>query len=444
MSSPAAILCTKCGTAAATAVSTCAKCGGRNARVCGGCGHQNSVAKNYCDKCGSSISELGGAVAPPPPATGLGSGADIPKTEVRRAEPKPGAAPGLPAAKGFAAAPGAPQGAPLPAAKGSALPPSAFGSADPWGAVEVPAPPPPPPQPKFLKLRVLINGLAALAGMAAAGAGIWHWYESRKPEVLVPRLAAQYLDALQRRDYDAAYAMFSDAAKKSATAAEFKATRDETQWAWSNLEIKHREPGAILLRYDLNVQGQQSRSDHLLFVQEGDRWVRPYNWTLMRKVEDAFEKGNADLGLLLAQTASAINPRDPMARGYLCEAAYYRKAPQEAVKQCLDALQLAQVYPNNLTLKSVYHLHAILADTYKNALRQPVQALEEYAQMLSFPDISPADQCEILLARSQAFYELGRPGESAADLLRAEQLCVKKADREFIARMRAALQIPEH
>lgn len=440
--SPAAILCTKCATASPAAVSTCPKCGGRNARVCGACGFQNSVAKNYCDKCGTSISELGGAVAPPPPTTGPGSGSDIPQTEIRRVSPPPapGEAPALPQAKGFAAQPGAPQGAPLPAAKQSAQP---YASADPWGAVEEPQPLPEIPKPKFPRLRALINGLAALIGMAACGFVIWNWYESQKPEVKVPRQAAQYLDALQRRDYEAAYAMFSDAARKNATLDEFKASRGSEEWTWANLEIKHQEAGAILLRYDLNVQGQQSRADHVLFVKEGDRWVRPYNWTLMKKVEDAFEKGMPDNGLLLAQVAASVNPRDPMARGYLCEAAYYRKAPQETVKQCLDALRLAQIYPSNLSLKSIYHLHAILADTFKNALRDPAAALDQYAQMLAFPDISPADQCEILLARSQAYYDLGRPGESAADLDRAEQLCVKKPDFEFIARLRNALRVPE-
>lgn len=439
MSAPAAILCTKCGANSATAVSTCGKCGGRNARVCGACNFQNSVAKNYCDKCGTSISELGGSVAPPAPA-GEAS-ADIPQTAIRKVSPQgTGGGPALPQAKGFAAEPGAPQSAPLPAA-GRAVP-DPYASADPWSAVEPPPAPVAPPKPRWTKLRALINGIAALAGMAAAGAGIWHWYESRKPEVLVPRLAATYLDALKARNFEAAYAMFSDAARKNASLEEFKASRADVEWSWGNLEIKHIEPAAILLRYDLNVQGSQSRVDHLLFVKENDKWVRPYNWTLMKKVEEAFDKGNADLGLLLAQTAAMVNPRDPMARGYLCEAAYYRKAPDNAVKQCLDALQLSQTYPSNLSLKSIYHLHAILADTYKNALKQPAAALDQYAQMLSFPDISPADQCEILLARSEAYYGLGRPGEAAADLDRAEQLCVKKQDQEFISRLREVMRVP--
>jgi tetratricopeptide (TPR) repeat protein len=171
--------------------------------------------------------------------------------------------------------------------------------------------------------------------------------------------------------------------------------------------------------------------------------VRPYNWTLMRQVEEAFDKGDADKGMLLAQSAAAINPRDPMAWGYLCEAAYYRKLPADTEVRCVRALELARTYPSNLSLKSLYHLHAILADTYYHALRSPDRALEQYAEMLGFPGISPADQCQILLARSQAYVSISRPGEALADLERGSQLCVSPADRAFIQRMRDSLHAPD-
>ncbi|MDE2510644.1 MAG: hypothetical protein KGL74_05935, partial [Elusimicrobia bacterium] len=173
------------------------------------------------------------------------------------------------------------------------------------------------------------------------------------------------------------------------------------------------------------------------------RWTRPYNWTLMRDVEAAFEKGDADKGLILAQTAATVNPRDPMAWGYLCEAAYYRKSPQDAELRCLKALELARTYPSNLTMKSLYHLHAILADTYHHALRKPDLALEQYAEMLSFPEISPADQCSILLARSQAYVDISRPGEALADVERGSQLCTEPRDLAFIQRMRETLRAPD-
>ncbi|MFI5345383.1 MAG: hypothetical protein ACHQ51_03310 [Elusimicrobiota bacterium] len=426
----AQILCTKCGAASAEPRLECGKCGGRNARVCGACGNQNSIAKNFCDKCGKSIASLG-QIAPPPRTLLPGApSADIPATAVRRL-PTPGAA---------ASGPG-----PLPFA-GQA--PGVGPMEDLWSApkpvAQAPVEPAPlPPSP----WRRTLNALAALAGVAAAAYAIWFWRESRKPEILVPKLAAAYLESLRTRDYARAYAQFSDEARRNCTEAEFRASRDETAWTWSGLRIEHMEPGAVLLSYDLKAEGSSPRQDHLLFTLDaspnGARWARPYNWTLMRQVEDAFEKGNADKGLILAQTAATVNPRDPMAWGYLCEAAYYRKSPQDAELRCLKALELARTYPSNLTLKSLYHLHAILADTYHHALIKPDRALEQYAEMLSFPEISPADQCSILLARSQAYVDISRPGEALADVERGAQLCTDPQDLAFIQKMRETLRAPD-
>jgi hypothetical protein len=279
--------------------------------------------------------------------------------------------------------------------------------------------------------------------VTAVAYGVWTYVETRKPEVYVPKLAAKYLEALRTGDYPRAYDMFSDAAKRSATLDEFRSSRDATAWTWSGLRIEYREPGAILLGYDLKADGAPPRRDHVLFTLDGERWVRPYNWTLMRQVEDAFDKGDAEKGLILAQTAATINPRDPMAWGYLCEAAYYRKLPADAELRCARALDLARTYPSNLSLKSLYHLHAILADTYDHALASPGRALDQYAEMLAFPAISPADQCQILLARSQAYAAMSRPGEALADLERGAQLCADPADQAFILKMRDNLHAPD-
>jgi len=430
----AQILCTKCGNASAEPRLECAKCGGRNARVCGACGNQNSVAKNFCDKCGQSIAQLGAIAPPPKTAIPDNPAADIPQTVVKR-NPAPPPAP--------APAPAAPKPAPLPLAAQSAAAPGAAPLDDLWSA---PAPAPVVSEtvarPRANPWRKALNALAALAGIAVAGVGVWRYLESRKPEVLVPRLAAEYLEALRARDYPRAYAMFSEAARKNCTVDEFKASRDATEWTWSGLRVDYQEPGAMLLGYDLKASGAPPRRDHVLFTLEDGRWTRPYNWTLMRQVEESFEKGDADKGLILAQAAATINPRDPMAWGYLCEAAYYRKSPSDAESRCVKALQLAQTYPSNLTLKSLYHLHAILGDTYHHALRRPDRALDEYGQMLAFPGISPSDQCTILLARSAAYAEISRPGEALADVERGAQLCESPQDMEYIRRMRETLHAP--
>jgi len=445
----AQILCTKCGAAAAAPAPACAKCGGPNARVCGACGTQNSVAKNFCDKCGQSLASLG-TIAPPPAARPLDvPPADIPSTAVFRL-PTPGEALGLPPA-GSALPPAAP---PPGAAPTGARPPAAPKAAaappldDLWNPEKpptaAPTPPAPPPPTGLAKLKPVLNVAAALLGIALAGFGIWRWQVSQRPDVVVPRLAAQYLEALRTQDYARAYGMFSAQARASCTLDEFRAIRDTTAWTWSDLRIVHEEPGAILLEYEYTLQtpGAAPRTDHVLFTQEGDNWTRPYNWVLMRKVEEAFERGDADRGLLLAQSAATINPRDPMAWGYLCEAAYYRKSPADAEVRCVRALDLAQIYPSNLTLKSVYHLHAILADTYNHALNQPKKALDEFSEMLAFPNISPEDQCQILLARAQTYRQLSRPGEALNDINRGAQLCTNPQDLSFIQNMRDALRVP--
>ena len=442
----AQIICTKCTTASATPSLECAKCGGRNARVCGKCGNQNSVAKNFCDKCGQSIADLG-AIAPPPKTQLPGSpSADIPVTVVKRLPPS-----GPPPVPGPGAVPAPSGGKPFPTARPGALPPPGQSSAgfaapldDLWSA---PAPLPVAAEtvsrPRFNMWRQALNTIAALAGVTAAAYGVWTYRESLKPEIFVPKMATQYLEALRTRDYPKAYEMFSDAAKRNATLEEFRASRDATTWAWSGLRIEYQEQGAMLLGYDLKAEGSPPRRDHVLFTLDGERWVRPYNWTLMRQVEEAFDKGDPDKGLILAQAAATINPRDPMAWGYLCEAAYYRKLPADTVLRCARALELARTYPSNLTLKSLYHLHAILADTYHHALGSADKALDQYAEMLAFPGISPADQCQILLARSQAYASISRPGEALADLERGSQLCVEPTDQAFIQKMREALRAPD-
>jgi tetratricopeptide (TPR) repeat protein len=442
MPAAAQILCTKCGNASMEARLECAKCRGRNARVCGKCGNENSVAKNFCDKCGQSIADLG-QIAPPPKASLPGTpGGDIPATVIKHLSP--------PASQAPPPVPG--QDSPIPVARPGSLPHPGQASPgfaapldDLWSAPTAPLATEQAvfSRPRSNILRKLVNTLAALAGASAAVYLVWTYHESRKPEILVPKLAAQYLEALRARDFAQAYDMFSDAAKRSCTLAEFQASRDDTAWTWSGLHIEYQEPGAILLAYDLKAGAASSRVDHVLFTLEGDRWTRPYNWTLMRQVEESFDKGEPDKGLILAQSAATVNPRDPMAWGYLCEAAYYRKSPADVELRCLKALELARTYPSNLSLKSLYHLHAILADTYHHSLNKLDGALGEYAEMLSFPGISPADQCQILLARAQAYVAMSRPGEALADLDRGTQLCADRRDQAFIQQMRFTLRAPD-
>ncbi len=446
--SNAAILCTACGAPSATPLAQCAKCGGRNARVCGGCGFQNSVPKNYCDKCGTPISTLGPITAPPLAQGGPKS--DIPQTVVKHVKPpKKEESPvvALPPAKKGASEPGAPQGAqPIqPAGQQIPDPFAAMPGADVWTPIAPAQSQETRPSriPRWVGVlrRILTAGFGTFAVIASL-IGVWHWTEKNKPENASRAAAVRYLTALQAGDFAAAYSQFSEPARKNCTLDEFVASRDTHTWTWSGLHIEHTEPGAMLFAYELEITGMPPRTDRVLFVEENKKWLRPYSWTLMRKVEEAFDKNNAELGLMLAQAAATVNPRDPMARGYLCEAAYYRKLPADAERQCVSALELALTYPSNLTLKSQYHLHAILADTYKNALQKPDLALEQFSQMMAFPSISPADQCEILLARSEAHQALSRPGEALADTDLAGKLCTRPQDLAYIQQIRLKLNAP--
>jgi tetratricopeptide (TPR) repeat protein len=286
----------------------------------------------------------------------------------------------------------------------------------------------------------------AATAVAPAHAAAWHWNGRSNPQAAARRVAVRYLKALSINDNGAAYAQLTDFAREHCTLEEFIASRDAGAWTWSNLRVDRAEPGAILFAYEFTPTGGFPRTDRILFVQEADgsalKWARPHNRALMRKVEDAFNRNDAEKGLALAQTAAAVDPRDPLARSYLCEAAYYRKSPAEAERQCSAAIELDREYPSTLSPKSRYRLHAIVADTYKNALRKPELALEHFARMLAFPDISPADQCEVLLARSEAYLTLSRPGEALSDADQAGRLCLRPQDLAEVEGIRRRLGAP--
>lgn len=412
----AVILCSDCGAVSTTPLSLCGKCGGKNSRVCPGCGFPNSFAKNYCDKCGNPISDLGD------PSTTLSA---------------------LPRAKMSAAEPGAPH-EPYSAEHPGSDPFAQSVSNDPWSVVKPTTPHTPAKAPILdsAGLRRALTGGFAIAAVIIALTIAAYWNEHGKPEDAVQRAAAQYLEALRVHDYDAAYSHFSGLARKHCTLDEFRLSRGTDNWTWSNLRVERAESGATLFAYELAAEGAPSRTDRVLFIEEGERWVRPYNWVLLRKAEEAFDANDADAGLIFAQNAALINSRDPMARGFLCEAAYYRKSPIDTERQCATALELSRAYPSMLPLSSLYHLHAILADTYKNALQKPELALDQFTQLLAFPNISPADQCQILLARSESYMTLSRPGEALADANRAAQLCSRRRDQAYTEEIRLKLNAP--
>jgi hypothetical protein len=433
----AEIICTKCGAKAPAPGYACPRCQGALAKVCGHCKFQNAITKNYCDRCGTPL-VLGSRPASPEPlpAPSAPAAGDIPQTVIRRSGPGP-----------------APLGPPLkivaPPPAGLSIPSADnMSSGGPTSVSEGGyVPPPPPTENSYTRIRRRdnINKMYFWAPLViAAAAAYYFYYDYHKPAKEIPRAAAEYLDTLSRQDFEGAYALLSDESRAHCTLEEFRAFREDTPWTWSDAQLINLEPDAAIVKYRLMVKGKPPSDDYLMFLRQDGQWVRPYNWNLLRRAEDAFDTNNPDMALLLAQEAVRINPRDPMARGYLCEAVYYRKVPEETEKECALALQLSTVYPSklSLSLKSLYHLRAILGDTYKNALRKYPEALAQYDALLAFPNLSQADQCDLLLARADTRITMGKAAEAAPDLQAAAAACVKPADLDYIRQRQAQIMSP--
>lgn len=400
--------------------------------ICASCGIKNPAGTPKC-RCGRVLPP---PTVPPPTPLGTPTPPDklIPKTEIRRinpGQPQPQAP-----AEGFSLPKAGrseqsytPVNTPLPKRDGTPTPARVTPGSRSFmsGGADY-----------FFKSVAAILFLALLA--VVLGFALFQRFFASKPQLVVPRLAEQYLNALSQNDFMTAYAMLSPQAQAQSSIDEFRQLRDTTPWTWSNIEIKTTEPDAMLVQYDLALQGRPPQKDYLLFVKQGERWVRPYTWGLVRKAELAFDRGDADMAALVSQAATTVDPRDPMARGYLCEALYYRKLADAAERECRTAVELASKYPSKLTPKSLYHLHAILGDTYKNSLKRYDQAIQEYALMLDFPSLSADDQCELLLARADTFVQMSRPNDVKVDLVKAEGVCAKPEDRAFIAKKRAELE----
>lgn len=402
----AALVCSKCAAPGAPG-KPCAKCGAALVKVCGGCGAKNSPAKNYCDGCGAAM-----ALAPtgrPPeqrPNIPSPSESEPPLTAIRKL---PSSKPPGPPPSGMPAA-GGPQHVPPPDLYDNFVPP--LQERDPNASLTV------------MRRRDKVKNAGFLLILALLfSVGVRFWASLQRPEAVVPRLAAKYLDALRNADIEAAYLMLSDEAKKHVSREEFGALRDTTPWSWSDLKVVRAEADAVVLKYTLQPMGQQPREDVLQFILEKGYWVRPYNWSLLKKAEDALERNDADLALLLANAAVEINTRDPMARAYLCEAVFYRRNPVDTARECELALDLHEQYPSKLSTRSLFHLHALLGDTYKNALRRYPDALREYNTLLSFPQLTQADRCRLVSARAETLSAMGRAEEAQADANAAATLC---------------------
>lgn len=403
MSEPGLVVCAQCGAPGSGLV--CAACGGALVKVCPACQFRNSLAKNYCDSCGTSIQLQPGPQAPVDVANLPQAGRSGQRFE-ETAEPR---------------------AAPIT----SSRPPR----------VERRAVPSPllPSGPAYF-IRSVLALVVMIAILLGAGAFVITALHENSPSVVVPQLAERYLNALSSGDYATAYSMLTDAARVNCSMDEFRLLRDTTPWTWANLSAAQVEPGAVVLNYDLSVKGRPTVRDSIVFVDDRGRWARPYDWPALLRAEQAFDLRDPDLAFTRAQEAVQLDPRDPMARGYLCEAAYFKKLGQPAIDECRVALELAQRYPTKLGPLNLYHLHALLGDAYMRQVKNYPEAVSQYTSMMDFPDMSGQDRCDLFLARAEAYAAMSRNAEAVQDLTQGRSYCAKPNDREFVDRRLTELQ----
>lgn len=315
-------------------------------------------------------------------------------------------------------------------------------------------PPPSPPPARRVEAIPSITRAVSQAGAklstAAAvvlllvGAGLWY---SRKrhlgrPEVQVPATARKYLNAVKAGDLQGAYGMLSEASRRYCPLSVFKTIRDNASWEFSDVSTLALEGDLAFVRYRLRVGGRDAEEDHLVFVREGGAWRRAFAWSLLRDAEDYLDRGLPSEALNVARQAREVNPRDPVAQGYACEALYYLKDPKrgdEVVRECRIALELAEKYPSALSLTpaSLYHVRAILGDTFKNTLRRYEEAIDQYTALLLFPRVLPPDQCEVLLGRTECWLALRKYDNAVKDAGTATRLCERPGDLEYARRTAA-------
>jgi len=396
-------------------------------KVCPRCQHKSSLAKNYCDRCGTEF-----AAQTQPPA---GPDAGIPQTLIM----KPGASPPQqPHAPGFNLPQAghsqqvfAPIPTPGPRAPAKTLTPSSKRRSEGFSI---------PFMPSGLGyfVRSVVSILMLLALVFCGGLFGLQQYQSHTPKALVKRAAERYLTYAAAGDYVDSYAMLTAAAKVSCKIDDFRLTMDSTPWSWANPRVAQLDAESAIVEYDRTQVGKPPRTDYVSFIVEGENWARPFNGGLTAAAREALDQGHPDMAFLKAQEAISVDPRDPLARALICEAAYARRQPDEIERLCGLALETARKYPSTLGGAELFRLYALLAQTL-HANRQYTEAAQAYTAMLGFPRLNDDDVCRLSFARAQAYAALGQAPQAASDFDRAAAACANRADKAAALKQKAAL-----
>lgn len=272
--------------------------------------------------------------------------------------------------------------------------------------------------------------------------GLYYWHFKHNPRTKLVRTAVRYLGALQNGDIEAAYGLLSEASRSDCSLEDYKRLVPASGWSFDpkSVSIETMEENWAQVRYEAHAPNSPAEKDRMEFAQEGKRWLRSYDWSLLAKAEQTVDDGDYASADASARKAAAINPSNALARYYLCESAYYRQSPQEALEECRKAAELAKKYPSGIEDANLFHLHSILADVFKNMLDKPDynEAAREYGILLAMPQASPAQRCDILLARADARTLSGDIATAARDYQDAGGACVSEDDLSYA---RSAMRI---
>lgn len=390
-------------------------------KVCARCGFKSSAAKKYCDGCGA---ELAGPAGPDAPLRGVPD-AVIPQTVIKRLPKQEPPVPS-PETTGFSL----PQAGRSQQTFGAPAKPAAGPKTSSTSTVK-----PPRAGPSLLdrlqdfaseaigRLGYFIKSVLALLFLAALGlAGLIVFQQHRaasRPEVAIMQAVELQLERMRIGDFETAHKMFTPSAQGMTTLDELRQSRDPREWRWSNPKIVALEPGMALIEYDYQAAGAQAEKDYMYLEKHGKEWLRPYNWSLLQSAETALRTNAPDIAVLKAQAAAHVNPRDPLARAYLCESFYFRRLVAEADRECREALAAAARHPSKVRGRTLRHLKAVLADSAR-AMGKTADALALYDELLAVPDLPRQERCDALRARSTV-----QP--SAQDVAEANRLCPESA-----------------
>jgi len=432
------IRCPKCGFEPNVLGDTCLKCGAALEKKCGACGFSNSVEKNYCDQCGQLLSPAVPQQAPPPPPQkqppaeqqkdpprcleiqSMQDAVSEKYASFRRhvddQQPKPPPPPAAGPAKQDTSRPDLTQKIPYSEKNAAATRP-------PMPAI--------PTSNMAKKLTGPAMSLTVLAIMSVIG---YFVIAPFMPKLRLTMTAKDYLTNMQQGKYEEAYDQLSANSKSVCSLEDYIAyNRDyyakTPPWQFRDVQIFTMAKQGAMIKYQLKEGSGPWKTDYLSFVQEHDRWARPYIWMLFQPIDEAMSRQDFTQALFLAQKLYLTDPMDPRASGYLCASEFFMSLYDRSVESCSRTLEAAAAYPVGYTGQELYWFNLYYADSLR-LLERNRAALDEYEKMLKLPELTVEQQCPIFLNRADVYVNTKNYEKALADVMRAGTVCVQGPSRD--------------